>query len=62
MGYVIFGAIGAGMKVDDFDKWGFAVVVLVLLWVELRDVIDPRVWLLAFGLVIAGVSSHLYWL
>ncbi|HNZ06499.1 MAG TPA: DUF2723 domain-containing protein [Candidatus Cloacimonadota bacterium] len=60
MGYVIFGAIGAGMKVDDFDKWGFAVVVLVLLWVELRDVIDPRVWLLAFGLVIAGVSSHLY--
>jgi len=60
LGYVIFGAIGQGFQVDDFDKWGFAVVVLILLWVELRDVIDPRMWLLAFGLVAAGVSSHLY--
>lgn len=60
LGYVIFGAIGKGFKVDDFDKWGFAVVVLILLWVELRDLIDKRLWLLSAGLVLVGVSSHLY--
>ena len=60
IGYVIFGAIGHELKIDDFDKWGFALVVLFLLWMELGDVFDKRIWFLGVCLVILGVSSHLY--
>lgn len=59
-GYFIFGAIGKGMQIDDFDKWGFAIVALFILYFELKDVIDRRVWLLGFGLVAVGLSSHIY--
>lgn len=60
IGYVIFGAIGHELMIDDFDKWGFALVVLLLLWIELRDVFDKRLWFLAVVLVLLGISSHLY--
>lgn len=59
-GYFIFGAIGKGMAIDDFDKWGFAIVALLITYLELRDVIDKRVWFLSFALVLVGLSSHLY--
>jgi len=59
-GYFIFGALGKGMQIDDFDKWGFAIVALFILYFELRDVIDSRVWILGFGLVAVGLSSHIY--
>ena len=59
-GYAIFGAIGKGLLIDDFDKWGFALVTLLIMYFELRDVIDKRVWLLGVLLVFAGLSSHLY--
>jgi hypothetical protein len=59
-GYFIFGSIGKGMAIDDFDKWGFAIVALLITYIELRDVIDKRVWVLSALLVFAGLSSHLY--
>lgn len=59
-GYFIFGAIGKGMAIDDFDKWGFAIVALLIMYFELKDVIDRRVWILGFGLVAIGLSSHIY--
>ncbi|MDZ4181707.1 MAG: DUF2723 domain-containing protein, partial [Candidatus Cloacimonadaceae bacterium] len=37
-GYIIFGQIGKGFSIDDFDKWGFALVAFLLLYIELRDV------------------------
>ncbi|MDY0152417.1 MAG: DUF2723 domain-containing protein, partial [Candidatus Cloacimonas sp.] len=60
VGYFIFGAIGKGMSIDDFDKWGFAIVALLIMYFELKDIIDRRVWLLGFALVAIGVSSHFY--
>ena len=60
IGYVIFRAIGHELMIDDFDKWGFALVVLLLLWIELKDVFDRRIWFLAVFLVLIGISSHLY--
>ncbi|HOH47135.1 MAG TPA: DUF2723 domain-containing protein, partial [Candidatus Cloacimonadota bacterium] len=59
-GYLIFGAIGKGMRVDDFDKWGFALIAIVLLYIELNDIFEPRFWLLAVVLVLLGISSHLF--
>lgn len=59
-GYAIFGAIGKGIMVDDFDKWGFALVTLFILYFELKDIIDKRVWGLAIFLVLLGMSSHLF--
>ncbi len=58
--YLIFGLIGKGLKIDDFDKWGFALMAFILILVELYDVIDPRVWYIGLGLVVAGLSAHLY--
>ncbi|MDD4147351.1 MAG: DUF2723 domain-containing protein, partial [Candidatus Cloacimonetes bacterium] len=59
-GYFIFGAIGKSLSVDDFDKWGFAVVTLFILAYELRDVFGKRFWLCSALLVLIGVSSHIY--
>lgn len=59
-GYFIFGAIGKGLSVDEFDKWGFAVVTLLILAWELRDVFGKRFWNLSFLLVLVGLSSHIY--
>lgn len=58
-GYFIFGSIGKGLAIDDFDKWGFTIVALLILYFELRDVIDRRVWILGFALVAVGLSSHI---
>ena len=60
LGYVIFGRIGHNLMIDDFDKWGFALVVLFLLYIELYDEFSPTFWLLSFTLVVLGISSHLY--
>ena len=59
-GYAIFGVIGKGMNVDDFDKWGFTIITLIILYFELKDVIDYRVWILGFILVAIGLSSHFF--
>lgn len=59
-GYFIFGSIGKGLAIDDFDKWGFAIVALLIMYAELKDVIDRRVWIIGFGLVLVGLSSHIY--
>lgn len=59
-GYFIFGSIGKGLAIDDFDKWGFAIVALLIMYAELKDVIDRRVWLIGFALVMVGLSSHIY--
>jgi len=60
LGYVFFGLIGKAVKVDAFDQWGFALVAFLLLFIELKDDIDPKVWWMAVGLVFIGLSSHLY--
>ncbi|HNX36722.1 MAG TPA: DUF2723 domain-containing protein [Candidatus Cloacimonadota bacterium] len=59
-GYAIFGVIGKGANNDQLDKWGFGIIALLIMYIELRDVIDYRVWLLAFALVGIGLSSHFY--
>lgn len=59
-GYFIAGGIGARLSIDDFDKWGFALVTLVILAFELRDVFGKRFWQLAIMLVVVGLSSHIY--
>ncbi|MDD2228237.1 MAG: DUF2723 domain-containing protein [Candidatus Cloacimonetes bacterium] len=58
--YFIFGSIGKGLAIDDFDKWGFAIGALIIMYVELKDIIDRRVWILSFALVAIGLSSHIY--
>jgi hypothetical protein len=60
LGYVLFGQMGKAVKVDAFDQWGLALVAFILLFIELWDEIDPKVWWLAVGLVFIGLSSHLY--
>ena len=59
-GYFIFGAIGKGLAIDEFDKWGFAVVTLLILAYELREVFGARFWQISFLLVLIGLSSHIY--
>lgn len=59
-GYFILGSIGKSLSIDDFDKWGFAIVTLLILAYELRDVFGKRFWLLSIFLVLIGVSSHIY--
>lgn len=60
LSYLIFGAIGKGMKMDSLDQIGLMLCVIVLMAVELHDVLDRRLWFLAVGLVLVGISSHLY--
>lgn len=60
IGYVIFGSIGAKAGIDEFDKWAFMLIAAALLFFELHDVIDRKVWFLGVGLVLVGLSSHLY--
>ena len=59
-GYFFFGAIGEGLAIDDFDKWGFALVSLIILAYELRDIFGKRFWLMSILLVIVGLSSHIF--
>ncbi|HQB97813.1 MAG TPA: DUF2723 domain-containing protein, partial [Candidatus Cloacimonadota bacterium] len=56
-GYFIFGAIGKGLAVDEFDKWGFAIVTLLILAYELKDIFSKKFWLMFFLLVLVGLSS-----
>lgn len=58
--YFVFGAIGSKMQIDDFDKWGFALMFVIMLFIELRDELSPRFWALAFGLMVVGISSHIF--
>lgn len=59
-GYFIAGGIGGKLGIDDFDKWGFALITIIILAIELRDVFGKRFWALAILFVILGVSSHLF--
>jgi hypothetical protein len=60
LSYVIFGAIGKSFNIDAFDQMGFALCIIVLMFIELRKVFDKRVWLLALGLVLVAISTHVY--
>jgi len=60
IGYTIFGSIGGKAGIDEFDKWAFSAIASAILFFELRDIVDKRVWLLAIGLVVIGLSSHFY--
>lgn len=59
-GYFIAGGIGSKLGIDDFDKWGFGLVTLIILAFELRDVFGKRFWQLSTMLVLVGLSSHIY--
>jgi len=59
-GYFIFGAIGKSLAIDDFDKWGFGLVTLIILGYELRDVFGKKFWYMSIMLVLVGLSSHIY--
>ncbi len=58
--YLIFGQIGKSLKIDAFDQIGLILALLVLMVVELKDILDKRVWFLAFALIAIGVSAHIY--
>ncbi len=60
LGYVIFGAIGSKVGIDEFDKWAFFVIALALMYYELNDIVDKKVWLLGLLLVLVGLSSHIF--
>ncbi|MCK9583965.1 MAG: DUF2723 domain-containing protein [Candidatus Cloacimonetes bacterium] len=59
-GYAIFGQIGKGLQIDEFDKWGFALVAVLIIAYELRDVFGKKFWLMSIMLVLVGLSSHIY--
>ncbi len=58
--YLIFGAIGKSVNMDSLDQLGFGLAIVVLMVIELRKVFDRRLWLLAVGLVLVGISTHVY--
>lgn len=59
-GYFIFGAIGNSIGIDEFDKWAFALITVIILAYELRDVFGKKFWWMSIALVVIGLSSHLY--
>lgn len=58
--YLIFQIIGKGLNIDALDQIGFALGIGVIMMIELRKVIDRRVWLLGILMIILGVSAHVY--
>ena len=60
IGYFFFGVIGKQMQIDDLDKMGFALVAFIIVFIELKKVLDRRIWLLGIALVLVGLSSHIY--
>jgi len=58
--YLIFGEIGKAFNIDSFDQLGFALCIIVLMYIDLHKVLDKKIWLLAIALIILGVSSHIY--
>ena len=60
IGYFFCGVIGKQLLIDDLDKMGFALVAVIIMFIELRKVLDRRIWLLGIALVLVGVSSHIY--
>jgi hypothetical protein len=58
--YLIFGAIGRSLNIDAFDQMGFALCILVLMVIELKDVFDKRIWYISAALIVIGISSHIY--
>jgi len=60
VGYFLFGVIGKQVQIDDLDKMGFALVAFIIIFIELRKVLDRRIWLLGIALVLVGLSSHIY--
>jgi len=59
-GYMIANAIGKSITFPSFGKWMFTLIAVVLLYVNLRDVIDKRVWLMGIALVLIGLSPHIF--
>ncbi len=59
-GYFIFGAIGDSMGIDEFDKWAFALITVIILAYELRHVFGKKFWYMSIALVLIGLSSHIY--
>jgi hypothetical protein len=68
---VIYAAIGIiayiiAKKLEDdfsfpsFGKWMFAVTAVILLYANLKDIIDKKVWLLGIALVLIGLSPHIF--
>ena len=60
IGYFLLGVIGKQLQIDDLDKMGFALVAVIIMFIELRKVLDRRIWLLGIALVVVGLSSHIY--
>ncbi|MCB5252961.1 MAG: DUF2723 domain-containing protein [Candidatus Cloacimonadaceae bacterium] len=60
MGYFIFGAIGQSLSIDEFDKWGFALIAVIIMAYELRDIFGKKFWFMSIALVLVGLSSHIY--
>ncbi len=60
--YFIANSIGQSesFKFPSFGKWMFAIMAGLILYFNLKDVIDKKVWLLGIALVLIGLSPHIF--
>jgi len=43
-----------------FSKWMFAVIGFFIVYFNLRDEVDNRIWLIGVGLLVIGLSPHIF--
>ncbi len=60
VGYVIANSLGKSIAFPSFGKWMFTIIAIVLLYINLKDVIDKKVWLMGIALVAIGLSPHIF--
>jgi hypothetical protein len=58
--YFIAKTLEDDFKFPSFGKWMFAAIAIVLLYFNLKDVIEKKVWLLGLGLLLIGLSPHIF--
>ncbi|MFO7659279.1 MAG: DUF2723 domain-containing protein [Candidatus Cloacimonadaceae bacterium] len=58
--YFITDSIGKSISFPDFNKWMFMLVAAVLFYINFRDLVDKKVWLLGIALVGIGLSPHIF--
>jgi len=58
--YILAGQWGESIKFPSLGKWLFALIVLGILYFNLKDKVPGFVWLIGFGLVAVGMSPHIF--
>jgi hypothetical protein len=58
--YIIAKTLEDDFSFPSFGKWMFAIIAVILLYANLKDIIDKKVWLLGIALVLIGLSPHIF--